>query len=285
MKSLKVMSRSIWRRLSFILRGILGLFVSSFGSNRLRVYWYRVGVNFGDWITPYLLQKYGFKPCWVQVNDADYLSTGSILEHITIDYKGTVLGSGFISEHSDSGCFTDAQITGVRGKKTASKLSLENSKLVLGDPGLLCSKFVVVPTSQKWKVGIVPHFNDANSPVVEELKRSNPNDILVIDVLRKPEEVWEDLASCEVILSSSLHGLICSDSLQIPTCWIEFSNKVIGAGYKFHDYYSSFDEQLRCKNLTGEETIEQLQALCKKRDKDRLFELIDGLDQMFKSLP
>ena len=48
------------------------------------------------------------------------------------------------------------------------------------------------------------------------------------------------LASCECIISSSLHGLIIADSYCVPNKRVILTNRVSGDGFKFHDYYSSF---------------------------------------------
>ena len=69
------------------------------------------------------------------------------------------------------------------------------------------------------------------------------SDVLVIDVQRGPKEVVEDILSCELVLSSSLHGIITAHAYGIPAVWLELSGRLVGGGYKFHDYYSSFDRE------------------------------------------
>ena len=53
-------------------------------------------------------------------------------------------------------------------------------------------------------------------------------------------QILEEIASCEYVLSSSLHGLIVSDSFGIPNQRLVVSEKLVGDGYKFNDYYSAF---------------------------------------------
>ena len=53
------------------------------------------------------------------------------------------------------------------------------------------------------------------------------------------------IAQCRCVLSSSLHGLIAADSFHIPNLHIVFSDRPLGDGYKFDDYYSAYDVQHR----------------------------------------
>src|SRR5690606_40827407 len=49
-----------------------------------------------------VLRHYGFTPIYTKPHKADLISTGSILERISEDYQGIVLGSGRSEEHTSN---------------------------------------------------------------------------------------------------------------------------------------------------------------------------------------
>jgi len=59
---------------------------------------------------------------------------------------------------------------------------------------------------------------------------------MVIDVEQDWKRVLSQISACDVILSSSLHGLIVADSYQIPNARVSFSGAIVGGDFKFFDY-------------------------------------------------
>ena len=90
-----------------------------------------------------------------------------------------------------------------------------------------------------------------------------------IDIKAPVIEFLNQVASCDFIFSSSLHGLIAADSLGIPNKWVKFSDLVLGNGYKFKDYYSVFgleDEKPLCDfTIIDKKYVESI-ALNYRRD-------------------
>ena len=85
----------------------------------------------------------------------------------------------------------------------------------------------------------IPHFKEQDHPTVKKLLASYENSAL-IDLRDNPKDVVRKIGECELIISSSLHGLIIADSFHVPNLHITLDNKMFGDGYKYRDYYSAF---------------------------------------------
>jgi pyruvyltransferase len=55
----------------------------------------------------------------------------------------------------------------------------------------------------------------------------------------------DQIKQCRKIISSSLHGLIIAEAYGIPTEWRDWGGGVIGDGWKFFDYYSATDRDVK----------------------------------------
>ena len=106
-------------------------------------------------------------------------------------------------------------------------------------PALLLPRFFNPTVVKKYKVGIIPHFSDKRHPWVESY-RNDPR-VLIIDIESGIGNVVRAIKSCEMILSSSLHGLVCADAYGIPNVWIKLSDKLLGGSFKFRDYRLSIN--------------------------------------------
>jgi len=252
------------------------------GKKPIKVYYWKKKVNFGDLITPSLLKYFGYVPVFSKPNkNTDIISTGSLIEHIKPGFDGYILGTGAIDEKTRN-TFPNAKILGLRGKFTKQNLNV-NKKIVLGDPGLISSILLVKRSERKYKLGIVPHFTDFNNKYIRMLANKFPSDILVIDVRNEPEHVLSQIDKCCHILSSSLHGLICADSLGIPNKWIKLS-QLLGNDFKFHDYYSVFDLEPKPLILSGNETLDELISYTVLQNSKKLEEIKKGLTNAFENL-
>lgn len=152
---------------------------------------------------------------------------------------------------------------------------------VYGDPGLLMPQITgIARTASKYKLGIIPHYVDLDNLHVNRLVNESEG-VHLISPLMGREDFMREVAQCEAIASSSLHGVILADSLGIANVWVQFSNRVIGSGFKFRDYFAgarrtgnnevySVDDRSTCDNLL---------SLCE------LAELLDFEDALLSTCP
>jgi pyruvyltransferase len=246
--------------------------------NKVSAYWYTDTVNFGDLLTPLLLRYYGLNPVHSSPERAEVVSTGSILEHVPEDYGGYILGSGLIFDRER--LLDKATVLAVRGELTRERIGAPKG-VPLGDPGLLVPKLLTQRPAKTHVLGLVPHLSDSTDPRIASIKNRCGKDVLVIEVRRRPIQVLNDIAACEYILSSSLHGVVCADAFGIPNRWLLLSDKVEGKGFKFADYGTALGIHPEPLMLSGNEHINELVKYCRKPP-DAVSEVVGGLDAAFQ---
>jgi len=202
--------------------------------------------NWGDVISPFLFKKLAkFEPKRFPMggppsptSDPILLMAGSVLP--VVDSNTGVWGTGFIT--SGGNCKKPLQIYAVRGPLTREWLLKRGMECpeVYGDPALVLPEIYKSSVKKQYELGIVPHYIDQKHPWVQ--KAIKDSRVLFIDILTGEGGILkfiDQICSCKCIISSSLHGLICADAYKVPSLWIEFSDKVIGHGFKFRDYFLS----------------------------------------------
>jgi hypothetical protein len=203
-------------------------------SDSARLFWHVGTPNFGDDINPALFSLLGDRPMRLQTNRArpHFLGMGSILEKATA--HSIVLGSGFLRPPAAK-VVTSARIVAVRGKLSREALGA-GDEILLGDPMVLLDHVFRPAPGKRHALGVVPHVSE----VAAFRRRACPG-LRVIDPAESPWKVVEAIASCERIMSQSLHGLIVADALGVPNLWLAPSASMAGGEFKFHDYFSTLD--------------------------------------------
>lgn len=245
----------------------INLLITKLARNPINVYWFDKTPNFGDLLTPELLRFYGLTPIHAPRQDAQLLLIGSVLDKVSENYSGIIMGSGLMYDQPKS--FPNANIVAVRGKLTKERIGAPDSVL-LGDPGLLADRLIDKRSKRTFKLGIVLHFVDQKDERITRILENAHQDILFIDVLKKPRKVIREIDKCDYILSSSLHGLVTADSLGIPNGWINLSDRVLGHGFKFLDYSSSINKIIEPNSIDGSESLDKLVKLTRPVSKEVL---------------
>lgn len=169
----------------------------------------------------------------------NYLCIGSIISQLSNE-QAVVWGSGVLSPDLPL-TRKPLQVLAVRGPLTREYL-LKNGvdcPEVYGDPALLLPNYYLPATfGKKYKVGIIPHYRDKGNKILDAYKQEE--DVYIFDVQRYGSyNLFIDaICACDLIVSSSLHGLIISDAYGVPNVWAEFSGDKIEQ-FKFEDYFLS----------------------------------------------
>ena len=244
----------------------------------MNTYWCKtynnIHTNFGDILTPYILDKYKIPYTHAEKN-VQFYGIGSILDLVPENYNSYVWSSGFLMPPTDKKIFIKSPLA-VRGKYSLSCVQYNNSPIAIGDGGLIISDLYTCPEiKKKFKLGIIPHYVDIDWSTFNFKDFSifsNP-DVLFIDPKDSVETYIDNLNSCENILSSSLHGLITSDSYKINngmfiTSTSQKSLHINKGSYKFKDYYSAFNQPIpTILELNDKTTLEQCISHCKEFNK------------------
>lgn len=202
-------------------------------SPHVPLFWSKTA-NWGDALSPWLAERISGRPARFESTPfvRKFLAIGSILHHA--DEWSTIWGSGLISpDHLPKS--RPSRILAVRGPLTRARLMQSGLECpaVYGDPALLLPRYLPMPRTAEFPVGIVPHHTDKDHPWVETCRRDGH---FVLDVESGIEDFVRQVCSCEAILSSSLHGLICADAYGIPSRRILLGEELIGGDFKFEDY-------------------------------------------------
>ncbi len=190
--------------------------------------------NLGDVLNPVLLAALGLPVEWGPRGSARMIAIGSVIDTAR---SGTVVwGSGAMSV--DVSPSPDAHYLAVRGPITAEMVRRGGGECpeIYGDPALLLPEFHRDPVAQIHDLGWVAHYVDESPP--------NPGTHEISPLSADPLVVVDEIRSCCLIASSSLHGLVVAQAYGIPWAWRPCA-ALKGDGTKFRDFAASVGVDLR----------------------------------------
>lgn len=202
-------------------------------------FWFRRDNNYGDVMTPFILNKLGVKHRFGLQHAAKALMIGSIAKLANPNRE--IFGSGFIRA-ADPVC-KDAKYHWLRGP-LSRKMVIDaggTAPEIYGDAALLMPEFV--PASEKeHDIGYIPHHVDYNL-IKEGFK---------VDLTKGSiEHITREITKCRKVISSSLHGIIIAHAYGIPAAWVKLSDNLTGDGMKFHDHYQSLGLDAKLSSINN----------------------------------
>lgn len=209
----------------------------------INAYWYEFQdekyiTNWGDVINPWLINKISSYNVVKSNEEPRLFAIGSVIQHGLKD-GDIIWGTGSLAKNTIERNLK-LDIRAVRGPLTRDVLirSGYDCPDIYGDPALLVKDYYDPDVEKTHQVGIIPHITERDNPVVLDLiKRYG---IKLIDIGLGHTEFIDSLKSVDMILSSSLHGLIMADVYGIPNTKIDIPGpQYKGSNWKYADYFAS----------------------------------------------
>lgn len=240
-------------------------------SHPIKLIYWAESPNFGDQLSPYIVKqitgmeiqhkiasiswvnlikyvvKYPHKlkmlSQYVLPWEHHYIGLGSVLSYG--NSRSEIWGSGFMNWNED---FHGGTIYALRGELSASKIGCKKC-MAYGDPALLLPLLYTPRNRTKHIVGIIPHWKETSF-----FKRIYGDKYRLVDLRSTDvESIIDEICSCQLVLSSSLHGIIVAHAYGIPAIWIK-KGDINTDGFKFDDYFSS----VKIKRYPGFENFHEI---------------------------
>lgn len=177
-------------------------------------------------------------------NKENYLIIGSIITWM-VKENSIIWGSGVISPDKEL-LHKPLKVIAVRGPLSRKYLIDRNIDCpeIYGDPALLFPMYYFPSIIKKYKIGIIPHRNHQNNK--DFLRIRNNYDIKFIDIIHYGhwQNFIDQILECDLILSSSLHGIIISDAYNVPNVWISPTKLDYNERFKYLDYFLSVNKNI-----------------------------------------
>lgn len=229
--------------------------------------------NWGDVLSQFLLEHFSGKK--LNKNDVFYFDDASYM----LDKNGKIVGIGSSMKYVrpddyvwGTGCIDEhhvgnkpRKVYSVRGPLTREVLLKRGWDVpeVYGDPALLFPQVYNPTIEKKYKVGLIPHCVDFHS--LDGLKAINHMEDMGVKIINVTAGIYEfidQLKECEMIISSSLHGLIAADAYGIPNHRVKISKLLLGGDFKYLDHYASVKrEHYEPLQLTETTTLDEVNSL------------------------
>lgn len=221
----------------------------------LSAYWRdtRSVINFGDYITEVLFQRFGYRYYSVhrakaegRLDEFDRMVYGgcSMIDDYWLSKPGPPIhlwGTGYWGAPIDPSTLARVTFHAVRGPLTRDLLGL-SPEIPLGDPSVLLPLFFPrtdhAPRSGRF---YVPHFF-ARFPSRAELRRIGVDSALDTRVTKRTWwELLRRLESAEFILTDSLHAAIVAHSYGTPWALCSRPHQLLDKPIKWQDWFAYLD--------------------------------------------
>ncbi len=218
--------------------------------------------NFGDVLVPIIVE-------WISGQKTEYVEAKTLGKLLCIGSElvgGKALQENDIvwgygaNRHKEIQAPMGAKFLMFRGKNTAKLVKGIKDPGVYGDPALLMPLIYEPKTIKKdYPIGLISHYIDK-----KRFEHIDNKKILKIDINDDVYKIMDQMNTCEIIISTSLHGCIVAESYGVPVVWLKASTRVVGMEFKWNDYLSG----------TGRKPQKPIEILNKQISDSDLFKIV-----------
>lgn len=223
--------------------------------------------NWGDELNFNFLQTVMNKKFIKSNEGRNYIFIGSVLNDRFVNEESIVWGAG-IKNVNEKLTHKPQKVYAVRGPLTRDFLISNGIDCpeIYGDPALLLPLYYKPNVKKKYKIGIIPHWESLNHPLLNVFKDMENVTVINLHSYDKWTDIIDKMCECEYITSESLHGLIVAEAYNIPNLWIKI--KLNNQDVKFHDFFKSIKkDRKKAYDITEDTTIEDLETELQKYKK------------------
>lgn len=186
--------------------------------------------NFGDALVPWLVERLGHRPVYFapEWKGRKVFLGGSILNWAQ---PGDVVWGCGLADLTHK-VARGIEVNGVRGPISLSKCcpNRDAPAPAIGDAAMILPGLYTPAARVRRTLGLVPHYTE-----LFRAYHQYPSEF-VISPLQSVETFVDEVLSCEVIASSSLHGLVVAHAYGLKAVWVRFGDSVLGDDTKFRDH-------------------------------------------------
>ena len=207
--------------------------------NEISLYWYNNKINFGDILSPIIIEYLSGLKCKYSVDKNKLISLGSIL-----DKSHPILPNDIIWGSGCRGIYyihNDIDVRLVRGPLTRNTLLKYNIACPekYCDPGVLTPFIFNINLNENItnEMLFLLHFNDRKYYNLNILIKNfeNKNIPYIFMDTDNIQYILSKIAASKYVISSALHGIIVSECMGKPTAYLRLRNKE--PVFKYTDYY------------------------------------------------
>jgi len=208
--------------------------------------------NVGDRVTPSIVRAMTGRTVrhFAGQHQPHLIAAGSVMAGASS--VSHVWGTGVMHPDLGVGNAPPANVHALRGSLSHSALragGIPVGDVPLGDPGYLAPRLLGIERSAKpsFRIGLALHYVDRSNPVCRRMMEEEG--VADLNVCDPPDAFLERMAECDAVISSSLHGLIFAEALNIPSLWIKAGDEIAGDGFKFRDWFTTTRRPQRAPHL------------------------------------